>query len=84
MGITALECFGYAASIVVVISFGLKDMFKLRVVSIIGCTLFVIYGLMFENVREGLPVILTNLAIICLNSFFLFRMAKDKKREIPS
>ena len=78
MEITALEYVGYSASIVVAVSFVMKDMLKLRIVNIIGCTLFMIYGCMFEDLRAGLPVIITNVAIICVNSFYLFKMARVK------
>ena len=78
MEISALEYVGYTASIVVAISFVMKDMYKLRIVNIIGCSLFAAYGCMFEDLRTGLPVILTNVAIICVNTFYLFKMSKEK------
>jgi uncharacterized protein with PQ loop repeat len=82
MEITMLEYVGYAASIAVAISFVMKDMRKLRVVNIIGCTLFVIYGFMFESLRAGLPVIITNVAIICVNTYYLFKMINERNKEI--
>ncbi len=77
--ITTLEYVGYAASIAVAVSFVMKDIVKLRIVNIIGCTLFVVYGFMFESIRAGLPVILTNVAIICVNGYYLVQLATSKK-----
>lgn len=53
---------GYAASFFVVLSFILKDLQKVRVVNLVGCILFVIYG-----VFSGMlwPIIIPN-AILCL------------------
>ena len=53
---------GYAASFFVVLSFILKDLRKVRVVNLIGCILFVIYGV-FSNMLW--PIIIPN-AILCV------------------
>lgn len=82
MEITTLEYVGYAASLFVALSFVMKDMLKLRIVNIVGCALFVIYGLMFDSLRAGLPVIITNVAIICVNSYYLYKLLGEKKTEI--
>ncbi len=52
---------GYAASFFVVLSFVLKDLRKVRVVNLIGCIFFVIYG-----IYSGMlwPIIIPN-AILC-------------------
>lgn len=54
--------FGYAASFFVVLSFVLKDLKKVRLVNLVGCICFVIYG-----VFSGMlwPIIIPN-AILCL------------------
>lgn len=53
--------FGYAASFFVVLSFVLKDLRKVRLVNLVGCICFVIYG-----VFSGMlwPIIIPN-AILC-------------------
>lgn len=52
---------GYAASFFVVLSFILKDINKIRIVNLVGCILFVIYG-----IYSGMlwPIIIPN-AILC-------------------
>ena len=52
---------GYAASFFVVLSFMLKDIVKIRIVNLIGCMLFVLYGV-FSNYLW--PIIIPN-AILC-------------------
>ena len=52
---------GYAASFFVVLSFILKDLQKLRIINLIGCILFVLYGI-YSNYLW--PVIIPN-GILC-------------------
>ena len=72
MELTTVEIVGYLASLGVLTSFMFKDMRKLRIVNSIGCILFIIYGLMMPTLRIGLPIIITNAAIVCLNIYYLF------------
>ncbi len=53
--------FGYAASFFIILSFLLKDLRKIRLINLIGCLFFVIYG-----VFSGMlwPIIIPN-AILC-------------------
>lgn len=53
---------GYAASFFVVLSFVLKDLRKVRIVNLIGCILFVVYGIFSDYLW---PIIIPN-AILCL------------------
>lgn len=59
---------GYIASFLVLVSFLLKDMKKLRIVNTIGCLVFILYGVYLHS----LPVIITNSSIVCINLYFLF------------
>ncbi|NER15290.1 uroporphyrinogen decarboxylase [Leptobacterium flavescens] len=68
LGISLTEWAGYAASAGVLISFLMKDLRTLRIVNSVGCMFFVIYGLMLNSI----PVIITNLAIIGINFYYLF------------
>ena len=71
MSLSLLEIVGYFASIVVLCSFVMKDVKKLRLVNMAGCLLFVIYGIMMPTFRLGLPIIITNSAILMINSYYL-------------
>ncbi|QQV02447.1 MULTISPECIES: uroporphyrinogen decarboxylase [Chryseobacterium] len=65
---------GYAASFFIVLSFILKDLTKIRIVNLIGCICFVIYG-----VFSGMlwPVIIPN-GIICFVQIYYLLTAKKK------
>ena len=71
-GITLTEYVGYSASIMVLISFTMKDEKKLRTVNMIGCLLFVLYGFLMPTLRIGLLIIFTNVAIFCVNFYYSF------------
>jgi len=72
MELTTVEIVGYLASIVILCSFTMKDVKKLRMVNIVGCLLFVIYGFMMPTIRIGLPIIITNAAIMGINIYYSF------------
>lgn len=73
-GITGVELIGYLASFMVLISFTMKDVKKLRLVNIIGCILFVIYGFLMPELRIGLPIIIANVAICLVNVYYLLKI----------
>jgi len=73
MDFTATEIIGYIASGVVLISFLMKQMKHLRIVNIVGCVLFVIYGILLHY---SFPVIITNTAIIIINVYYLAKSIK--------
>jgi len=64
------EAIGYLASLAVLISFLMKDIVKLRVINLIGCTFFVAYGILLST---SWPIIITNLAIITINLYYLIK-----------
>lgn len=81
LGVYLSEWVGYAASLAVAVSFVMKDILKLRLVNIVGCALFIGYGLLMPSLRIGLPIILTNAAIIGVNVFYLIKMSKTQPSD---
>lgn len=79
MELNITEIIGYAASLFVLLSFFNKDLRKLRIVNSVGCGLFVIYGIMLPSV----PVILTNVAILMVNAYYLFIKKEPVTPELP-
>lgn len=67
------EYIGYAASAFVAISFLLKEINKIRLINLIGCLLFVVYGSMIDSV----PVIVTNVLISMFQIYYLFLAKKQ-------
>jgi hypothetical protein len=72
-GISLTEWTGYFASFFVMLSFLMRNIITLRYVNSIGCLLFVGYGILLDS----WPVIITNVAIVGVNIYFLF-IAKKK------
>ncbi len=75
-GITVAEYIGYLASIMVLLSFTMKAVKKLRLVNMMGCVLFIAYGFLLPTLRIGLPIIIANVAIFVVNSYYLTRPKK--------
>jgi uncharacterized protein with PQ loop repeat len=74
------EIVGYAASLFVLLSFFNKDLRKLRIVNSVGCALFVVYGALLPS----FPVILTNVAILLVNAYYLFIKKELITSELPA
>ncbi|MGK0252567.1 MAG: hypothetical protein ACI9OE_000008 [Mariniflexile sp.] len=71
LGISLVEWVGYSAMAVVLVSFLMKSVIKLRIVNSLGCLLFVFYGIMLEPLSK--PIIITNTAILCINIYYLLK-----------
>ena len=66
---TITDWVGYAAMVVLLISFMMKNVRKLRIINTLGCALFVLYGVLLST---SWPIVISNVAIICINFFYLF------------
>ena len=62
-----VELVGYVASALVVLSLAMTSVVKLRVISLSGSVVFVVYGVLLGSV----PIIITNAAVAALNLWFL-------------
>jgi uncharacterized protein with PQ loop repeat len=74
MNFSSTEIIGYLASLIVLISFLMKDIKKLRIINSVGCVLFVAYGILLNF---SMPIILTNTAIAGINIYYLVRANKQ-------
>ena len=68
--VNTTEMIGYLASLAVLVSFLMKNLKTLRIVNCVGCGLFVTYGILLEY---SVPIIVTNVAIIIINTVYLLR-----------
>jgi hypothetical protein len=66
----ALEFLGYTASAFVVASLAMSSVLKLRILSMIGSTTFLVYGILIDSI----PVAITNAVIMMINVVFLYRL----------
>lgn len=58
---------GYLASTITLLSFLMKDIRKLRIINIVACVLFVIYGCLNKDV----PIIIVNIAVALAHLYYL-------------
>ena len=65
------EIIGYIASAIVLISFLMKNIIKLRIINTIGCLIFIVYGVLLNF---SIPIIITNSVIVGINVYFLIKM----------
>ena len=68
------EFIGYAASFFVVLSFILKDIRSIRIVNLVGCVCFVVYGVMSGMLW---PIIIPNVVICFVQIYYLFLHKKS-------
>ncbi|NBR40830.1 MAG: uroporphyrinogen decarboxylase [Alphaproteobacteria bacterium] len=64
-----IEVVGYIATFLVMMSFVMKDVTRLRVINALGCVAWIVYGVMLDSY----PVIVTNVGILAINSGHLLR-----------
>jgi hypothetical protein len=70
-----IEVFGYLASAVIILSLTMSSVVKLRLVGLVGATMFGIYGALVGSI----PVVVTNVVIIGLHSYFLTKAYRDEE-----
>lgn len=73
--ISSNEWIGYAASVVLMISFLMKNIITLRIINSVGAIFFVIYGIMLAI---SWPIIITNTFILGVNAFYLTKHFRNK------
>lgn len=66
--ISMTEGVGYLASLVLMISFLMKNINTLRIINSTGCLLFVIYGFLLAT---SWPIIISNSFILGVNIYYL-------------
>ena len=74
-GISYIEWIGYLASLVLLLSFLMRNITTLRYINSLGCLFFVIYGILLDS----WPIIITNGAIILINFYYLFINRKNSE-----
>ncbi len=73
LGVALTEWVGYLASAILLVSFTMKDIRKLRMVNSAGAVLFVVYGFMLST---SWPIVITNVAILGINIYYLSKKKK--------
>jgi hypothetical protein len=70
------QIIGYTASTLLIISFILKDITKLRVMNSFGCAFFIAYGILLD---WNWPIIIPNAFIIGVN---IYHLLKDRRLKL--
>jgi len=73
--ISLTEWIGYAASLVLMISFLMKNINTLRIINSIGALLFIVYGILLAI---SWPIIISNTFILGVNSYYLTKHFRNK------
>lgn len=75
LDIQLIEWVGYIASVIVIVSFLMSSMFKLRIINLVGGVLFAIYGFYIGSY----PVAVVNVLIALFNIYHLWKLRSLKE-----
>ena len=67
-----IDALGWVATAVVVGSFGIQDVRKLRIINMCGSVLWIAYGFL----KQDNPVIFVNISIICMHTYWFIKNRK--------
>jgi hypothetical protein len=69
------ELVGYLASLLLIVSFLMKNISTLRLVNSLGCIAFIAYGFLLQT---SWPIIITNAFIVGANVYYLYLRKKPE------
>lgn len=72
-----LEIVGWIATFVVIGSFLINDMLKLRSVNLVGATLWLIYGI----IAGSFSIMFLNIVVMCIQVFKIRQLLKNKSEK---
>ena len=72
-----IEAVGYLGSFLVLVSFLMVSVVKLRIVNTVGSLIFMIYALIIRSY----PTAVMNFCLVLINLHFLYRMSKPGNKE---
>lgn len=73
-----IDFIGYAASLFVVLSFLIKEnIIYIRLTNLVGCILFVIYGVLIDSI----PIILPNAFLVFVQVYYIFKTKQQKEKK---
>ncbi|MHA6512915.1 GNAT family N-acetyltransferase [Tessaracoccus sp. Z1128] len=69
-----VELVGYIASVLIVLSFAMSSIVKIRIISLVGSVFYVAYGAMIGSV----PILLANITIVVFHCIALYKEFSSK------
>lgn len=76
--ISLTDWVGYLASLILIISFLMKNFNTFRIINSIGAVLFILYGIMLSI---SWPIIITNAFILGVNIYYLTKHFHNPDRK---
>jgi|TARA_B100001057_G_scaffold121415_1_gene120156 hypothetical protein len=76
MEMNLLEIVGWVATFVVIGSFLVNDMLKLRSINLVGATLWLIYGI----IASSYSIMFLNIVVMSIQIFKISKLLKEKKK----
>lgn len=70
-----IEMIGYLGSLLVLVSFLLTSVVKLRIVNTVGSIIFAVYALIIHSY----PTAIMNFCLVAINLYYLWKMTKSEK-----
>ena len=70
---------GYLASACIVLGFMMKKVQHIRLINLVGCICFVIYGFLYEPILW--PVIIPNASICGIQVFYLLKSSGEPREK---
>lgn len=78
---TIIEAIGYAGSALVLVSFLMSSVVKLRIVNTVGSLIFAVYALIIRSY----PTAIMNVFLVCINLYYLWKLRhKDSSYRLLS
>ena len=74
-GETILQLVGYFSTLLVLVSFLMTSVVKLRLVNLVGSGIFVVFAIL----TKSYPTAIMNIGICAINIYFLIRLMKAKR-----
>jgi 4-amino-4-deoxy-L-arabinose transferase-like glycosyltransferase len=69
------EIFGYIGTVLILVSFLIENVFKLRLVNTVGAIFWLVYGIGIM----AKPTIVVNLAVIIIHGIWFIKQKKEPK-----
>jgi NADH:ubiquinone oxidoreductase subunit 6 (subunit J) len=69
-----IDIFGYIGTVLILYSFTIENIYKLRLINSIGSVFWIIYGI---GIMAG-PTILVNSCVLCIHIYWFIKQKKKK------
>jgi hypothetical protein len=68
-----IDIFGYIGTVLILYSFTIENIYKLRLINSVGSVFWIIYGI---GISAG-PTILVNSCVLCIHTYWFIKKRKE-------